>query len=340
MIRVNESSWYKALSEYEQPNLRKATCQLLDTFGPYLAVWILMTWMTQVGFSYWISLTLIVVGGVLLVRIFIFLHDCCHRSFFLSPRANRILGYISGILTFTSPEDWRRSHLGHHARVGDLDRRGVGDVWTLTVEEYVAGPKLKRLAYRCFRNPFILFGLGPAFVFLIAQRFPHKGAGKRERYSVVLTDLAVAAIIGVASLTIGLRTYVLIQLPIMVVAGAIGVWMFYVQHQFGGVYWARHRDWDPMRAALQGSSYYRLPKLLRWSTGNIGLHHVHHLRPRIPNYNLQRCYDDIPALQEVAPLTLAGSLKSLRMHLWDEKNQELVSFRSIKTRLRQTEHRS
>jgi omega-6 fatty acid desaturase (delta-12 desaturase) len=167
-------------------------------------------------------------------------------------------------------------------------------------------------------------------VFLIAQRFSHKGARKRERYSVVFTNLAILAIIGLASLTIGLQAYVLIQLPVMLIAGAIGVWLFYVQHQFERVYWARHEAWDPMRAALEGSSYYKLPKVLQWFTGNIGLHHIHHVRPRIPNYYLQQCYDDIPALQAVEPLTIRKSLKSLWMNLWDEKQQKLVSFRSLK----------
>lgn len=328
--KVIKPDWYKAISKYEQPNLQKAIWQLVNTFTPYFALWVLMVFTIQQGYSYWVTLALVVVAGALLVRIFIFFHDCCHGSFFAWRRANRVLGYISGILTFTPYEDWRRSHAGHHATVGDLDRRGVGDIWTLTVEEYLAAPRLKRLAYRLFRNPIIMFGLGPGLIFLIAQRWSHKGARKRERYSVVFTNLAILAIIGVASLTIGFRTYVLIQLPTMLVAGAIGVWLFYVQHQFEGVYWSRHEAWDPMRAALEGSSYYKLPKVLQWVTGNIGLHHIHHVRPRIPNYNLQQCYDDLPAMQAVEPLTILRSLKSLWMNLWDEERQKMVSFRSLK----------
>jgi omega-6 fatty acid desaturase (delta-12 desaturase) len=328
--QVTRPDWYQTILKYAQPNPRKAVWQLFNTFIPYFALWILMVRTVQLGYSHWVTLALAVVAAALLVRIFIFFHDCCHGSFFASRRANTILGYISGILTFTPYEDWRRSHAGHHATAGDLDRRGVGDVWTLTVEEYLAAPRLKRLAYRFFRNPLVMFGLGPVFVFLIAQRFSHKGARKRERYSVVFTNLAILAIIGLASLTIGLQAYVLIQLPVMLIAGAIGVWLFYVQHQFERVYWARHEAWDPMRAALEGSSYYKLPKVLQWFTGNIGLHHIHHVRPRIPNYYLQQCYDDIPALQAVEPLTIRKSLKSLWMNLWDEKQQKLVSFRSLK----------
>jgi len=327
---LTRPDWYQSILKYDQPSLRKAIGQLIDTFVPYFALWALMVRTVQSGHAYWVTLALAIVAAALLVRIFIFFHDCCHGSFFASRRANRILGYISGMLTFTPYEDWRRSHAGHHATAGDLDRRGTGDVWTLTVEEYLAAPGLRRLVYRFFRNPLVMFGLGPAFVFLLAQRFPHKGTRKRERNSVVFTDLAILAIIGVASVTIGLRAYALIQLPIMLVASTIGVWLFYVQHQFEGVYWARHEVWDPMRAALEGSSYYKLPRVLQWFTGNIGLHHIHHVRPRIPNYNLQQCYDDTPALQAVRPLTIRRSLQSLRMNLWDEKRQKLVSFRSLK----------
>jgi omega-6 fatty acid desaturase (delta-12 desaturase) len=301
----------------------------VNTFVPYIALWALMVYFIRAGFSYWLTLPLIVLAAALQVRIFIFFHDCGHGSFFASPRANTIVGYVTGILTFTPYHDWRRAHAKHHATAGDLDRRGWGDVWTMTVEEYLAAPRVKRLAYRLFRNPLLMFGLGPALIFLVTQRFPHKGAKKREINSVIITDLAILAIVIVASLTIGLRTYLLIQLPILLIAGVFGLWLFYVQHQYEGVYWARHEVWDPIKAALQGSSYYRLPKVFQWFSGNIGLHHIHHLRPRIPNYSLQRCHDAIPAMQEVQPLGFLESLKSLRMNLYDEKQKRLVSFRSL-----------
>jgi omega-6 fatty acid desaturase (delta-12 desaturase) len=335
-----ESNGRQTLSEYKQANLGKATWQLLDTFVPYLALWILLVFMVHLGYSYWILLALTIPASLLLLRIFIFFHDCCHNSFFASRRANRILGYIAGILTFTPYDDWRRSHGRHHNTTQDLDRRGVGDIWTLTVEEYLAAPKGKRLAYRVYRNPFALFGLIPSIYFFIRQRFPNKVAGNRERYSVVFTDMAILAIIGGASMTIGLSTYLLIQLPIMAIAGAIGVWLFYIQHQFEGVYWARHENWDPIRVALEGSSYYRLPKVLQWFTGNIGLHHIHHLHPLIPNYHLQGFYDAEPAAQAVAPLTIRRSLKSLRLNLWDEAGQKMVSFGAMKMKSRQTESQS
>jgi omega-6 fatty acid desaturase (delta-12 desaturase) len=308
--------------------------QLVDTFVPYAALWALMVRTVQLGVSYWITLALAVVAAGFMTRIFIIFHDCGHGSFFASRRANTILGYVCGILTFTPYEDWRHAHGVHHATVGDLDRRGTGDVYVMTVDEYLAAPRLKRIAYRLFRNPLIMFGLGPGAIFLITHRFAHKGAKKHQRYSVYLTNLAIAAIIALASLTIGLRTYVAVQLPIILIGTTVGVWLFYVQHQFEGVYWARHEAWDPMRAALEGASYYKLPKVLQWFTGNIGLHHIHHVRPRIPNYNLQQCYDEVPAMQAVEPLTIRKSLKSLGLHLWDEDQQRLVGFRSLRMRPR------
>ena len=291
-----------------------------------------MIYTVHQGYGYGITLALAVLAGCFLVRIFIFFHDACHSSFFASRRANRILGYIAGILTFTPFEDWQSSHLKHHGSAGDLDNRGSGDVWTMTAEEYAAAPFHRRLAYRLFRNPLILFGLGPAYLFFISQRIPPNKAGKKERMSVLRTNIALLILIGVASLSMGFTTYIKIQVPVLLVAGTIGVWLFYVQHQFQGVYWARHENRDQVKVALQGSSFYKLPKILQWFSGNIGLHHIHHMYPRIPNYNLQKCYDAIPALQKVPTLTMRKSLMSLGMRLWDEKNQCLISFREFKLR--------
>ena len=323
--------WYPATAKYGKADIRKATWQLVDTFVPYAALWVLMVLMVRNGYPYGITLALAILAGGLLVRIFILFHDCCHGSFFASRRANTLLGTIAGIMVFTAFDDWRRTHGRHHATFGNLDRRGTGDVWTMTVEEYRAAPLEKRLAYRVFRNPLILFGPGPVILFLIINRFPSTDARRRDRISVLFTDLAILAVFILAGLTIGMRTYLLIQLPIILVASSAGMWLFYVQHQFEGVYWARHENWDPMRVALEGSSYYQLPRVLQWFTGNIGLHHVHHVRPRIPNYNLQQCYDGIPALQAVRPLTLRGSLESLQLNLWDEAQHKLVSFRALKS---------
>jgi omega-6 fatty acid desaturase (delta-12 desaturase) len=274
------------------------------------------------------------ISAGLLVRVFIVFHDCGHGSFYDSKKANTIVGYITGIMTFTPYEEWKHSHAVHHATVGDLERRGSGDIWTMTVEEYLACDKWKRLKYRVYRNPFVLFVLGPPILFLIAQRFPTKGSGKAERNSVIIADIAIAGIIAVAYYTTGLKTYLEIQLPVMTLAGVFGVWLFYVQHQYQEVYWEHHQKWDPIRAALEGSSYYKLPKVLQWFSGNIGLHHIHHLRPRIPNYHLQQSYDEVPALQAIEPLTLGRSFKSLFLHLWDEHDKKMVSCHAVRHRLK------
>jgi omega-6 fatty acid desaturase (delta-12 desaturase) len=319
-------TWFSALAAYGRADRRKAVGQLLDTLIPYAALWAAMIWTRRQDLPYSVTFLLTLPAAGLLVRIFIIFHDCCHGSFFASRRANRILGAITGILTFTPYDEWRLSHAKHHATAGDLDRRGSGDVWTMTVEEYRSAPWPKRLGYRLFRHPLVMFGLGPTYVFLISQRWTPRGAGKRARISTIITNLGIL-LIAVTAAAIGLRTYLLIQLPIIIMAATAGVWLFYVQHQFESVYWARHEAWDPIRAALQGSSYYKLPRALQWITGNIGLHHIHHLRPTIPNYHLQAALDGIPALQEVQPLTPRKSLRSLRLALWDEDQHKLVSFR-------------
>ena len=329
-IEVDEQALFAATAKYQQPDLRKAIWQVVNTLVPYVALWILMVYTIHTGISYWITFLLAVVASGFLVRIFIFFHDCGHQSFFASRKANTILGYICGLLTFTPFDDWTHSHGVHHATAANLDRRGTGDVWTMTVEEYLAAPLRQRLAYRFVRNPLVTFILGPIGVFILNQRFPSKGANRRDVISVIITDLAMLAMIVTLSVTIGFWTYVKIQLPITVIGGGLGIWLFYVQHQFEGVYWARHEEWDRVRSALEGSSFYKLPKVLQWFTGNIGFHHVHHIRPRIPNYNLQRAHEEVSVFQSVKPITLKKSLKSLRMNLWDEDQQKLVSFRSLR----------
>ena len=293
-------------------------------------LWAAMIYMVQEQFPYWLILLLSIVAGGILVRLFILFHDCCHGSFFASHRANTVFGYVTGVLTFTPFEEWRRAHNIHHFTAANLDRRGVGDVWTMTTAEYLAAPLRRRFAYRFYRNPFILFGPGSVLLFLFIQRFSSKGAGERERRSVFRTNIALLLVVGIASSTIGLQTYLLLQVPIILVAGSLGLWLFYIQHQFENVYWVRHGDWDPIRVALEGSSYYKLPKVLQWFTGNIGLHHVHHVRPTIPNYNLQQCHDEIPAFQVVKPITLRTSLRSLRLRLCDERSKKLVRFGSLR----------
>lgn len=329
--QTNREELILAVAKYAQPDYLKALGQISNTFLPYIGLWALMIFFVLQSYSYWITLLLAIPASGFLVRIFIFFHDCTHGAFFPSRRANRILGYITGTMVFTPFEDWQRTHVIHHSAAGDLDRRGVGDIWTLTVEEYLAASPKKRLIYRLFRNPIILFSIIPLFMFLVINRFSSPGAGKRERRSVTLTNAFIVGIILVMSLTLGLQNYLLIQLPIILMAASIGMWMFYVQHQYEDVYWVRHSSWDLTLSGLQGSSYYKLPKVLQWLVGNIGLHHIHHVKANIPNYNLQRCYNEVPALQAVAPLTIRKSLKSLWLNLWDEQRQKLVSFRAVKS---------
>jgi len=302
--------------------------ELLETFVPYLALNVVMVMAVRRGHPM-LGLALSGLAAPFLVRVFIIFHDCCHGSFFPSRRANRIVGYTAGLLTLTPFDKWQRSHSEHHATAGDLDRRGVGDVWTLTTHEYQTATTPKRLFYRVFRNPFVMFGVGPAILFLFGNRVFGPGATRRERFSVHFTNAGLVAALLVAHLTIGLPTLLVIQLPTLLLAGAAGVWLFYVQHQFEDVYWAHREAWEPMRAALEGSSYYKLPKVLQWFTGNIGLHHIHHVQPRIPSYNLQRCQDAIPAFQAVPPLTLRRSLDSLRLRLLDESGRRMVSWVTV-----------
>jgi acyl-lipid omega-6 desaturase (Delta-12 desaturase) len=324
-----KKDWYELTSRYARPDVRKTAWQILNTFPLYFGLWALMLYTIRNGYSYALTLILALAASAPLMRIFIFFHDCCHGSFFPSRRANRIMGYVSGILTFTPFEAYQRSHAEHHFTLGDLDRRGVSHIWLMTVDEYLAAPLRTRLMYRLFRNPVLFYSLGPIIKFFIENRF-FLGSGKITHKSVMLTNLILLTIFVVAGLTIGLRTYLLIQVPIVAIAGALGFWLFFIQHQYEGAYFARHEEWDPLKAALEGSSYYQLPKMLQWITGNIGFHHVHHLNPNIPNYHLPECYAGIPALQTVKPLTILRSLKSLRLHLWDERQRKLVTFDSLR----------
>jgi len=286
----------------------------------------------SLGISYWLTGALALLQAGFLVRVFIIFHDCGHGSFFRSRKANDVLGSITGVLSFTPYRHWRWEHALHHASAGDLDRRGTGDVWTLTVQEYLEASRWKRLAYRLARNPLILFVLAPAFLFLVKQRFPSRKAGRSERNSVYWTNLAVLALATGLGWIFGFSTYLLLQLGILAAAGTAGVWLFYVQHQFEGVYWERRQDWDYCTAALKGSSFYKLPKVLQWFSGNIGFHHIHHLSPRIPNYNLEKCHRAEPLFQTVEPITFFASFKALTFRLWDEQRRKLVGFRAVKAR--------
>ena len=324
----NGPAWQAVVAEYQQPSLGRALWQIANTFGGYALLWGLMFWCRAV--APWLTLPLAILAGGFVVRIFIIFHDCGHGSFFKSRRANDVVGFLAGVITFTPYYHWRWEHAIHHASSGDLDKRGTGDIWTMTVQEYLESTRARRFAYRLARNPVVLFVIAPTLVMLVKQRFTSATASPRERNSVHWMNLAILGMAAGLSLLFGIEAYVLIQLTVITVAGAAGFWLFYVQHQFEGVYWERGAEWDYTAAALQGSSFYKLPRVLQWFTGNIGYHHIHHLSARIPNYNLERCHKAHLMFQGVKPITLAGSLASLKFRLWDEAQKKLVGYRHLR----------
>ena len=331
--RTDTAAWKEIVAKYQKPSPARALWQIINTLVPYALLWYLMY--RSLSVSWWLTLPLAILAGAFLVRVFIIFHDCGHGSFFKSRRANDVVGFITGILTLTPYYHWRWEHAIHHASAGDLDKRGMGDIWTMTVQEYLESSRWKRFAYRLARNPVVLFVIAPLYLFLIRQRFPSAEANPRERRSVYWMNLAIFAMVAVLVWIYGFKAFLLIQLTVMAVAGGAGVWMFYVQHQFEDVYWERGEDWDYTAAALQGSSFYKLPKILQWFSGNIGFHHIHHLSARIPNYNLERCHRSHPIFQDVKPITLFSSLRSLTLRLWDEKQKELVGYRRMREMRRQ-----
>jgi omega-6 fatty acid desaturase (delta-12 desaturase) len=322
------SSWQKIILKYSKPRLSRSIWQITNSLGPYILLWVIMVFVSKI--SLWLLIPLIILAAGFLVRIFIIFHDCGHGSFFQSKKWNVIVGKAMGILAFTPYHKWTDSHQNHHQTVGNLDDRGDGDVWTLTVEEYQSLPRWKRILYRFFRHPlFLLFVAGP-FNFLVISRFTRRTFTKKQKRNVYFTNLMLLILAGGLSLLIGWQTYLLIQLPVMSLAGIAGIYLFYLQHQYDDVIWVRKDDWDYKKMALEGSSFFKLPALLRWFTGNIGFHHIHHLGPKIPNYNLPKCYNDNALFQEVKPITFFQSFHSLKLRLWDEKSQQIVTFREMK----------
>jgi omega-6 fatty acid desaturase (delta-12 desaturase) len=316
------------LIAHQHASTGRALWQLTNTFVPYFLLWFAMYWALEV--SLWLTVPLAVLSGALLVRIFIIFHDCTHGSYFRSRRANDIVGFIAGVLTFSPYQHWRWEHAVHHGSSGNLDRRGTGDIWTMTVQEYLSASRQQRLLYRLARNPVVLFVFAPLFVFVIKQRFASANAQRRQRHSVWWLNVTLLISTPLLSSIFGVGAYLLIQSIAMTVAGATGLWLFYVQHQFQGVYWERDDKWDYTAAAMRGSSYYKLPKVLQWLSGNIGFHHIHHLSPRIPNYNLQQCHDSDPRFAEVTSLSLLSSLRSLKFRFWDEHTKELVGYAHLR----------
>jgi acyl-lipid omega-6 desaturase (Delta-12 desaturase) len=327
------ADWRRAVEPFVGPDARRASLQMVTTFSLLgVTVWAIHTVLTSnVPFATLVALVLALPAAGLLVRTFIFMHDCAHGSFFASRRANEVVGYITGVLTLTPFGQWRRDHALHHASSGDLDRRGHGDVPTLTVREYLAkSPRAQRM-YRFIRHPALLMLGGPLHL-AIGQRLrgKSKATGPKQITSVWLTNFGIVAVISIGVWTLGWRTVVFAYAIPYYFAAMAGVWLFYVQHQFEDAYWAPHDEWDYVEAALLGSSHLQLPKVLQWFTGSIGLHHVHHVAPRIPNYRLQPCHDASALFQRSPTVTLRTGAAALRLALWDEDRQRLIAFRDVK----------
>jgi len=320
-------SWPEIVAPYAKADYRRAVVQLINTGLPFL---LLMAALIHGARWYpWLTSPLALPAIFLLVRLFIIQHDCGHGSFFASRRANDLLGRTIGVLTLTPYAFWRRSHAIHHASSGKLDRRGAGDITMLTVREYRALPLVRRFLYRTYRHPMVLFSLGPAYLFIIRNRIPTGNPLRQKKVwgSILGTNATLAAIVMIMLLTVGGRAFLLAYVPVILLAAATGMWLFYVQHQFEHAYWATGPDWDFHQAALQGSSFYDLPAMLHWLTGFIGFHHIHHICSKIPNYRLRDCFSQNPEFRAVSRLTLRASLKCARLALWDEERQLLVSFR-------------
>ena len=319
-------SWQKTVAAYAHPDLPRSLWQTINTLIPYFVLFYIS--MRSVEISLWLALPLSILTAGFMVRAFIIFHDCGHGSFFKSQQANNLLGIVTGILVFTPYYRWKHEHAIHHATSGDLDRRGVGDVYTMTIQEYLAAPWWKKFGYRVMRNPIALFLIGPLLMFVIAERIP-PAKGKREIASVWWTNLALAVIIPIMGLTFGWRAYLTTQLLVLFFGTSVGVWLFYVQHNYEGVYWERHSQWNYFKASMQGSSFYKLPAILQWFSGNIGFHHIHHLGAKIPSYNLSRAYRENPIFH-IKPLTLLSSLKCLKWRLYDEANRRLAGWDVLK----------
>jgi omega-6 fatty acid desaturase (delta-12 desaturase) len=325
---VPPATWKPLVSAYQQSHAGRASWQLISSIVPYLGLWVAIWFLLDV--SWWLVLPLILLAGAFLVRIFILFHDCGHGSFFKSRRANHFWGILTGLLAWTPYDCWRSEHATHHATSGNLDKRGVGDFWTLTVREYLEAPWWRRFAYRLARNPVVLLGIAPLVMFILDQRRPKARSNKMEIRSVWLTNFLLAGMVVGLGFAMGFWTYLILQMSIMAIAGGLGIWLFYSQHQFEDVYWERGEDWDYGDAAFRGSAFLKLPRVLQWFTGNIGFHHLHHLSSRIPNYNLQACHESHPMFRDVTPMNFWGAVRSLGLKLWDEAGQKLIHFRELK----------
>lgn len=329
-ISTDPTRLRRTLSRYRTPNRARSVLELALTAIPFFILWAL-AW-AAISAGHLSGLVLTVPAAAFLIRLFMIQHDCAHRSFFHSRQANDWTGRIIGVLTLTPHDFWGYTHARHHASSGNLDRPRIGEIDTLTLREYQSLSRGQRLRYRLYRHPLVLFGLGPAYLFLLDYRMPFgfMRAGRMPWVSTMATNVAIAAVVTTMTWLVGAGTFLLVQLPITLMAAAVGVWLFYVQHQFEDTYWERAADWKFDRAALYGSSHYDLPPVLRWFSANIGVHHVHHLCSRIPSYRLPEVLRDHPELRYIGRLTLRQSIRSVNLALWDEDQRRLVSYREAR----------
>lgn len=328
MSKEKTAQLRKFVAPFEKADVKASVQQMINTIPPFFILWFLAYLALDV--SIWLTVGISVIAAGFVVRMFIIFHDCTHGSFFKNKKANAIVGTITGILTLFAYEKWKREHAIHHASSGNLDKRGVGDIWVMTIDEYVEASKWERFKYRMYRNPLVMFGLGPLFLVLISSRFNRKDARKKERNNTYLINASLVVLYTIMILAIGWQAFVLIQGTIMFTAGALGIWLFYIQHTFEDSYFEDESEWDYVKAAIEGSSYYELPKVLQWVTGNIGFHHVHHLSPRVPNYNLEKAHVSTPPLQKATTVNLKTSFQSLKYKVYDEENKRFVTFGAIK----------
>ena len=317
----------KDVAPFAKSEVNRSIMQMVNTILPLLVMWGLGYYVLQ--FSVWYTVVCSVIASGLVVRTFIIFHDCTHGSFFKNKKANDYVGFVTGVLTSFPYEKWKREHTIHHATSSNLDKRGIGDIDMLTVDEYLEKSKLGRLGYRLYRNPLVMFGLGPLFMVLILNRFNRSDAKKKERMNTYLTNVTLIAICGTLIYFAGLQAFLLVQGVTLFIAGSLGIWLFYIQHTYEDSYFEYEEEWDYVKAAVEGSSYYKLPKILQWATGNIGFHHVHHLAPRVPNYNLEAAHEAIPPLQKATTITLSTSLESIRYKLYDPDRKKFVSFKEV-----------
>ncbi|RKQ33513.1 fatty acid desaturase [Oceanobacillus halophilus] len=333
MSKQKQAQLRKSVAPFAKSDLKVSIMQIINSFVPFFLLWFLAY--QSLSISIWLSLVLSVIAAGFVVRIFIIFHDCTHMSFFKNSKANRIVGTITGIITHFAFEKWKRNHAIHHATSSNLDKRGTGDIWVMTIEEYTEASFWGKLGYRLYRNPIVLFGLGPIYLFLLENRINRKGAKKKERWNTYLINVSIVAIYAVLIWAIGWQAFLSVQLPILFVAGSLGIWLFYVQHTFEDSYFENEEEWDYVKAAVDGSSYYQLPKILQWITGNIGYHHVHHLSPRVPNYQLEKAHESTPPLQKATTITLKTSIESIRFRLYDQATRSFVSFKEYKQLIKQ-----